>query len=146
MVHLREALSSLTRRWKKQRYNRRPHLRIAHLKQDVEKYAHNLHNARWQPVCDCLHNGTSLKRTWNLFRHLVDPTTTKAETTSRLVTLAHNLSNFFPNPLDTLRDIYIGQTPPLFAPHPQYHAPPNSKLDAPFTKADDYGRPPPPKS
>ncbi|KAH9362173.1 hypothetical protein HPB48_002151 [Haemaphysalis longicornis] len=83
MVHLLEALASLTRRWKKQRYSRRLHLRITQLKQDVEKYAQHLQNSCWQTVCDSLHNGTSLKRTWNLLRHLIDPTTTKAETASR---------------------------------------------------------------
>lgn len=77
-----------------------------------------------------------MKKTWALLRHLLDPTSSKTITSTRLHSLINNYPGTSAELLDKLRSMYIptssSQNPSL----PHYSGPPNVSLDQDITVAE----------
>lgn len=78
LAHLWEARHSLTRRWKKQRHNKKLRKRIHDLNKQAAEYASKLCRENWLSVCDGLQGTLSTRKTWCLLRHLIDPLAARA--------------------------------------------------------------------
>lgn len=79
LLHLWEARHSLTRRWKRQRHNRKLRKRIALINKHAAEYAATLCKENWLHICDGLQGTLTTKKTWLLLRHLIDPLKSKGE-------------------------------------------------------------------
>lgn len=77
LLHLWEARHSLTRRWKRQRRNRKLRKRISLINKQAAEYAAALCKENWLQVCDSLQGTLTTKKTWHLIRHLIDPLKSK---------------------------------------------------------------------
>lgn len=113
LLHLWEARRSLSKRWKRQRLNRKLRLRIAAVTEEAAQYATQLAQTNWANFCSSLKGTLGTKRTWNILRALLDPTSTKTHTnttTHKLIYLeerkgtdimAHTKTLYIPQPLPT---------------------------------------------
>lgn len=113
LLHLWEARRSLSKRWKRQRLNRKLRLRIAAVTEEAAQYATQLAQTNWANFCGTLKGTLGTKRTWNLLRALLDPTSTKTHadtTTQKLIYLeeqkgtdimAHIKNLYIPQPIPT---------------------------------------------
>ncbi|KAG0427724.1 hypothetical protein HPB47_025249, partial [Ixodes persulcatus] len=79
LSHLWEARRGLTKRWRRQRHNRKFKLRIAQLTVDDATYAANLTGQNWNTLCDKLNGTLGTARTWSLLRHLIQPGQAKSD-------------------------------------------------------------------
>lgn len=70
-AHMLEARHSLTRRWKRQRRNKKLARRIAVLNREIADA--KLSRENWLSMCDGLQGKLSTRKTWGLLRHLIDP-------------------------------------------------------------------------
>ncbi|KAH7956538.1 hypothetical protein HPB52_010243 [Rhipicephalus sanguineus] len=84
LLRLWEARRSLTKRWKKQKLNRKLKARIVELTEQAAGYAAQLTDSNWVEKCKSSACQMSSKGTWRLFRSLVDPTQTRGETQRQL--------------------------------------------------------------
>ncbi|KAG0443145.1 hypothetical protein HPB47_015238 [Ixodes persulcatus] len=84
LLHIWEARRSLTKRWRRQKYNRKLRTRIAKLTQEAEQYAEELTQTIWHKLCDQLQGILGTKQTWSLLRTLLDSTKTKVESNKAL--------------------------------------------------------------
>lgn len=91
--HMWEALRSLKLRWHKQQHNRQLKTRIALLIKTIKTHCQTLVQTAWDMVCDSIRNGLSMKRTWALIRHLIDPTSSCTIQTARIAQLARQLTD-----------------------------------------------------
>ncbi|KAH7954441.1 hypothetical protein HPB49_018459 [Dermacentor silvarum] len=83
LAHLWEARRSLTKRWKRQRHNKKLRKRIQEINDKAAEYAADLCKESWLDLCDGLQGTLSTRKTWQLLRHLIDPMTSKSETNRR---------------------------------------------------------------
>ncbi|KAG0430398.1 hypothetical protein HPB47_022728 [Ixodes persulcatus] len=79
LLHLWEARRSLTKRWRRQRHNKKLKRRIAKLTVDAADYAANLTGENWHALCDNLNGTLGTARTWSLLRHLIQPGQAKSD-------------------------------------------------------------------
>ncbi|KAG0412943.1 hypothetical protein HPB47_009912 [Ixodes persulcatus] len=79
LLHLWEARRSLTKRWRRQRHNKKLKRRIAQLTVDAADYAANLTGENWHALCDNLNGTLGTARTWSLLRHLIQPGQAKSD-------------------------------------------------------------------
>ncbi|KAH7980245.1 hypothetical protein HPB49_014079 [Dermacentor silvarum] len=99
----RPARQSLTKRWKRQRRNRKLARRIAELNNEISEYVAKLRKENWLQVCDGLQGQLSVGKTWKLLRHLIDPAGSKTAN-NRLLTKVRRR-----------RPAYEGPRRPLFS-------------------------------
>ncbi|KAH7980208.1 hypothetical protein HPB49_013802 [Dermacentor silvarum] len=120
---------SLTKRWKRQRHNRKLARRIAELNDEISEYVAKLSKENWLQVCDGLQGQLSVGKTWQLLRHLIDP---PQAANNRLLTKVLNTYDG-DRLMKALEDHYFqterGQHPILR----EYTGPSNEDLDRPFT-------------
>lgn len=84
LLHLcSEARHSLTRRWKRQRPNRKLCKKIDEIRKDAADYAASICKEHWLKLCDGI-QGTLSTKTWLLLRHLIDPLTSNGESNSNI--------------------------------------------------------------
>lgn len=89
LLHLWEARRGLTRRWKKQRYNKKLRKRIQALTKLAEDYAVDLARKNWYGLCDSIRGSLGTAQAWRMLRALIDPSRAKAVTGGRLAELIH---------------------------------------------------------
>ncbi|KAH7965434.1 hypothetical protein HPB49_007619 [Dermacentor silvarum] len=77
LMHLWEARRSLTKRWRRQKQNRKLRARISDLTQQAAEYAAQLAHTHWVDSCNNAARQMSSRNTWRLFRSLIDPTRTR---------------------------------------------------------------------
>lgn len=134
LLHMWEAKQSLLKRWKRQRFNRKLRLRIAKLDLQIQEYATQLACQQWGQVCESMHDNLDNKRTWQLLRHLLDPTTSRTHHNHSINKLLHahknNLNGFF----DDLRHKHL--PPAQKYDMPKYTGEPNDLLSAAITEAE----------
>ncbi|KAH7974549.1 hypothetical protein HPB49_016558 [Dermacentor silvarum] len=87
LMNLWEARRSLTKRWRRQKRNRKLRARISDLTQQAAEYAAQLADTNWVDRCNSAARQMSSRNTWRLFRSLIDPTQTRSETQN--TSLAH---------------------------------------------------------
>ncbi|KAH7931897.1 hypothetical protein HPB49_025800 [Dermacentor silvarum] len=80
LLHLWEARHCLVRRWRRQKHNRKLKIRIAELTQRAAEYAAQLADSNWVDRCNTAARQMSSRSAWRLFRALIDPSQTRAET------------------------------------------------------------------
>lgn len=136
LLHLWEARRNLTKRWKRQKRNKKLKAKIKEITQQAEEYANQLATANWEQFCDSLNGTLGTAKTWNILRAMIDPLKTKREGQKSLERLLHT----YPGTRDDLlRDIYTKcfGAQAITAPYQaKYTGFPNSELDAPFTHAE----------
>ncbi|KAG0428345.1 hypothetical protein HPB47_024662 [Ixodes persulcatus] len=134
LLHLWEARRGLTRKWRKKKHNRKLRARVAHLTQEAEEYAEELTQTNWNTLCDQLQGTLGSRRTWSLLRTLLDPFTSRIESSKAITKLLRSLpkSTTGDQLWTTLRDRYIAVGPrPAYAPYPHEDGSLNSKQKAP---------------
>lgn len=89
LLRLWEARQSLTKRWRRQKFNRKLKLKIAEITQKTEEYAEQLARANWQQFSNSLSGTLSTARTWSILKALLDPTKTKSENNKAIQRLVH---------------------------------------------------------
>lgn len=129
-----EAFKSIQRRWRKNKHNRKLRRKLAELTQAIEKHAAQLARDQWGQICDQMKGNLSMKRTWSLLRHLLDPERSKTAQMNRLSTIAHNYPGTNQQLLNKVRSLYIpvGDRQDL----PSYSGAANTELDAEITEAE----------
>lgn len=130
LLGLWEARRSLTKRWKRQRHNRKLRLRIAALNQQATEYATNLSKENWLQLCDSLQGTLTTKRTWHLLRHLIDPQSNRSESHRALTRILHCFNGSSEDLMRSLETKYL-HTARNFTP-PPYTGQPNPDLDRDF--------------
>ncbi|KAG0424693.1 hypothetical protein HPB47_028102 [Ixodes persulcatus] len=127
LLHLWEARRSLTKRWRREKYNRKLRTRIAKLTQEAEQYAEECIQTNWHKLCDRLQGTLGTKQTWSLLRSLLDPTKTKVESSKALNKCLHSLPREEGDRLwETLSERYIAA-----GPRPEYPSYPYNEGDNP---------------
>ncbi|KAH7974163.1 hypothetical protein HPB49_010784 [Dermacentor silvarum] len=84
LTHTWAARHSLTRRWKRQRHDRKLAKRIAVLNKQIAEHAAKLCRENSLKTCDGLQGKLLTWKTWCLLRHLIDPLSTKTATNRNL--------------------------------------------------------------
>ncbi|KAM7281273.1 hypothetical protein ISCGN_006480, partial [Ixodes scapularis] len=133
LLHLWEARRGLTKRWRRQRHNRKLKLRIAQLTVDAATYAANLTGQNWNTLCDKLNGTLGTARTWSLLRHLIQPGQAKSERAKGIYKLLHATNLTDSECLTQLRQRYL--PPPDTPRYADYTGPSNNLpyLNAPIT-------------
>lgn len=130
------ARHSLTRRWKRQRRNRKLARRIALLNKQISEYAAKLCRENWHKMCEGLQGQLSAGKTWKLLRHLIDPAQSKTATNRNLTKVLNTFDGNESKLFRALKKRYL-QTEKGVHPIPEeYEGPENGELDRPFTMAE----------
>ncbi|XP_075547872.1 uncharacterized protein LOC142582267 [Dermacentor variabilis] len=138
LAHLWEARRSLSKRWKRQRHNRKLRRRIDQLAVEANTYAQTLNNSNWHSFCDSLRGTLSTKKTWAILRCMLDPTSTCTETSNAMRRLIGEYQGTETELLQQLKTTYTGEAQtPRTAPK-EYHGEAYEDLDAPITFAEVY--------
>lgn len=136
LLHLWEARRSLTKRWRKQKHNRRLKKRILELTQQAAEYAAQLADTNWVDRCNAAARQMSGRNTWRLFRALIDPTQTRKDTQRHLHRAMHNFTGTTTQLAHTLRDRYLCTTKDPRTTAYSYAGKENTELDTPFQLHD----------
>lgn len=134
LLHMWEAKRGLERRLKKQRWNRNLKRRIARHNKEIERYAMQLCEHNWCGVCDDMAKGMSLAKTWNILRHLLDPTQSKTQTNIKLKKTRHAYQGEDKDFIKEIEQTYIGNI--TCSDLPAYKGVVREELDAPITEAE----------
>ncbi|XP_077528391.1 uncharacterized protein LOC144140064 [Haemaphysalis longicornis] len=133
LIRMWAARHSLTKRWKRQKRNRKLARRIALLNTQISEYAAKLSKENWLKLCDSLQGQLSLGKTWRLLRYLIDPTGSKTAINRTLTKVLNTYDGDGSRLLKALADKYL-QTEKVQYPTPEgYEGPENEDLDRPFT-------------
>ncbi|KAH7966441.1 hypothetical protein HPB49_016369 [Dermacentor silvarum] len=113
LLHLWEARHSLVRSWRHQKHTRKLKIRIAELTQRAAEYVAQLADSNWVDHCNTAARQMSSGSTWRLFRALIDPTQTRAETQKHLQRAIHSFDGDTSKLAYKLRDQYfaLNRTP-----------------------------------
>lgn len=131
LLHLWEARHGLTRRWKRQKLNRKLKKRIAAITAEALEYATELASSNWNKKCTDLQGTLGTKNTWQFLRHLLDPSESKRITSQTLQKIVRDFPGTNKDLLEQLIQRYIGSST-----NEEYHdyaGEPNADLDAPFS-------------
>ncbi|KAH7963958.1 hypothetical protein HPB52_023996 [Rhipicephalus sanguineus] len=109
------ARHSLTRRWKRQRHNKKLVNCIAFLSKRITEYTAELCRETWLSTCDGLQGKLSAQKTWCLLRHLIDPLSSKTATSGNLTKVLNTYKGDGRRLLEELKAKYLkterGQLP-----------------------------------
>ncbi|KAH9378254.1 hypothetical protein HPB48_013056 [Haemaphysalis longicornis] len=75
LLHLREVYHSIQKRWRKNKLNYRLRRKLTKLGETIQKYTAQLAQTQWDDICNQMQENLGIKRTWQLLKHLIDPTT-----------------------------------------------------------------------
>ncbi|KAG0427162.1 hypothetical protein HPB47_025836 [Ixodes persulcatus] len=107
LLHLWEARRGLTKRWKRQRHNKKIRTKIQELTKVAEDHAVDLARNNWYGICDSIRGSLGTARSWRLLRALIDPTKTKSVTDSRIAELIYELPSDTEQIMDQLARRYL---------------------------------------
>lgn len=137
LSHLWEARNSLTRRWKRQKKNRKLKKRIAEITKKAREYADILARQNWNNFCESLQGTLSTSKTWALLRSMLDPLATKTASNHLLKRIAHTFQGSNDALIEALKNKLTGtQTPPPFT--AVYKGRPNELLDMEISREEVY--------
>lgn len=74
---------------KKQKPIRQLKLELRALRTYIEEHALTLQRSQWDDICDRMQGSLGMRSTWQLLRHLLDPTTGRTEQRLRMATPLH---------------------------------------------------------
>ncbi|XP_077540901.1 uncharacterized protein LOC144153118 [Haemaphysalis longicornis] len=124
---------SLTRRWKRQRRNRKLARRIGLLNKEIAVYAAKLCRENWHKMCEGLQGQLSAGKTWKLLRHLIDPAQSKSTMNRNLTKVINNYDGDSAELLRDLQKRYLQTEKGRYLPPQVYEGTPNEELDRLFT-------------
>lgn len=133
LLHLWNARRGLTRRWKRQRLNRKLRKRIEEITRESEEYAASLTSNNWRQFCNRLSGTLSTAKTWSILRSLTDPNTSKRKTFQQLHILMHEYRDDPDLLLTELEHQFNPIGPPPQYPDYPYVGEENELLDADIT-------------
>ncbi|KAH7979076.1 hypothetical protein HPB49_007973 [Dermacentor silvarum] len=128
--------SSLTKRWRKNKFNRKLKLRIAELSMQAAECAAQLNDSNWTERCNAVARQMNSKGAWRLFRSLIDPTQTRGEAQEQLRQALHGFHGTNSELADAPCDKYLCRTLDPDKTACEYAARENRQLDAPFAIHD----------
>lgn len=135
LLHLWDCRRGLTRRWKRQRLNRKLRIKIAEITENANDYARKLEAENWVRFCDSMRGTLTTAKTWAILRSMLEPENTKTVTNRTLITLAEEFKGSNEALISLLREKYIG-TVTMAPVIRKYNGPANGTLDAPISKAE----------
>lgn len=120
----------LTRRWKRQRYNRKIGKRVTEMDRQIEEYAQQLARHNWEQRCEDMKKGKGLgnKDTWALLNYLVDPTKMRSEGSKTMQRIIHQFKGSDHELMEYVRQRYIPDGT-RGKELPEYSGRPNQELD-----------------
>ncbi|XP_037503053.1 uncharacterized protein LOC119377819 [Rhipicephalus sanguineus] len=89
LAHLFEAKKALKERWLKNKLNRSLRKRIAKINAEIASYSNVLEQKHWVEMCDKVDGQMRVGGKWNLLKHLLKPTDTRAAQRSAIEILLH---------------------------------------------------------
>ncbi|KAH6937956.1 hypothetical protein HPB50_005468 [Hyalomma asiaticum] len=89
LAHLFEAKKALRERWLKNKLNRSLRKRIAMINAEISSYSKVLEQKHWVEMCDKVDGQMRVGGKWNLLKHLLKPTGTRAAQRSAIEILVH---------------------------------------------------------
>ncbi|KAH7948931.1 hypothetical protein HPB49_003606 [Dermacentor silvarum] len=92
LLHIWEARRGLTRRWKRQKYNRKLKIKISELTSQAEEYARTLAKNNWLAKYDSLKGSLGTTVAWPLLRCLIEPTKSRGEQQRNLKRALHSFA------------------------------------------------------
>ncbi|KAG0443873.1 hypothetical protein HPB47_014434 [Ixodes persulcatus] len=104
--------SRIENEWRKQKHNRELKLQLAALKTDIEEHALTLQRSQWDDICDRMQGSLGMRSTWQLLRHLLDPTTGRTEQRLRMTTLLHKYPGTDADLIQEAQKKYLPTSPP----------------------------------
>ncbi|KAH7984673.1 hypothetical protein HPB52_023502 [Rhipicephalus sanguineus] len=108
LLRLWEPRRSMTKRWRRQKGNRKLKRKIAALTIEAEQYAQDLSKQNWNEFCDSLKGTLGTAKTWALLRNMIDPNKSETENNKTLHRIAHNFQGNDAELLGKIRERYIG--------------------------------------
>lgn len=133
LLHCWEAREALIKRWKRNKTNRSLRKRISELNAHIQDYTNQLLKKQWTDLCNSLQGQLSVKKTWQLIRHLLNPTTSKNSNTQKIA----QLINEHDDPQKLLEELKMKYIPQSDNPkYENYNGPENEVLDEPFTLSE----------
>lgn len=136
LTHMWAARHSLTRRWKRQRHNRKLAKRIAALNKQIAEHAAKLCRENWLKTCDGLQGKLSTWKTWCLLRHLIDPLSSKTATNRNLTKVLNMYKGDGRRLLEDLKAKYLKTEKGQYPEPERYEGPDNEDLDRPFSMTE----------
>lgn len=137
LAHLWEARDGLTRRWKRQKRNRKLKERIAEITRKAREYADVLARQNWIHFCESLQGTLSTSKTWEILRSMLDPLATRTESNHTLKRIAHTFQGSNYDLIEALKDKLKGTHLPR-ACNEGYRGKPNELMDREITKEEVY--------
>lgn len=137
LLHLWDARRSLTKRWRKQKLNRKLKIRIAQLSQEANDYARQLNNSNWRQFSNSLRGTLGTKKTWHILRSMIDPGATKTMTNRALRILENEFKGNDDALIYEVKKLYVGQDACEVV-HGKYAGKEQPELDAPITFEEVY--------
>ncbi|KAH7937990.1 hypothetical protein HPB49_019058 [Dermacentor silvarum] len=119
--------TTLENKLKRQKWNRNLRKKIAEHNKEIESYAFKLEEKRWDQKCDELEKNMSRPNTWQMLRHLIDPTNTKTHANIEQIKARYKFDGTDEQLIDRLKEIYIG--PACAAADTEYQGAENPLLD-----------------
>ncbi|XP_077548089.1 uncharacterized protein LOC144160808 [Haemaphysalis longicornis] len=135
LAQMWEARHGLTRRWKRQRHNKKLRKRIHDLNRQAAEYAIQLCRENWMKVCDGLQGTLSTKKTWKLLRHLIDPLKSKSAGARDLARTINSYDGDGDKLVRQLTQKYL-KTEKSGKPSLEYDGRSNEDMDAAFTELE----------
>lgn len=120
--------------WRQQKHNRTLRLQLEALRAEVEDYTLTLQRNQWDDICDRMKGSLGMRSTWQLLRHLLDPTTSKVEQRQRMTPLLHKYPGSDEDLLKEAQTKYLPEFPTQ--PLPDYAGSANPDLDRNFTLSE----------
>lgn len=138
LAHLLEAHSSLLRRWRQQRLNRRLRKRIAELNRTIHAYCDQLSQQQWNEVCEQVDANMRMGKKWSLLKNLINKDGTRARQRQSLNKTIHRACRTR-EPADVYQDLarrYLPLKSGQEADYPAYNGRECTELDTPITEAE----------
>nr|XP_050040761.1 uncharacterized protein LOC126537714 [Dermacentor andersoni] len=136
LSHMWATRHSLTRRWKRQRHNRKLAKRIAVLNKQMAEHAAKLCKENWLKTCDGLQGKLSTWKTWCLLRHLIDPMSSKTATNRNHTKVLNSYKGDGRRLLEDLKAKYLKTEKGQYPVPERYEGPDNEELDRLFTMTE----------
>lgn len=135
LISLWDKKQKLFKRWKKKRHNKKLKLRIRNLEKRTREYASKLANQNWNDFCESLKGTLNSSKTWAIIKGMLNPETTRRETSHQLNKVAHNFKGTDDDLILALKERFEldRNIPPV---RRNYQGSPNDFLDREISKEE----------
>lgn len=136
LLHMWEAKNSLHKRLGSQKHNRTLRKKIAMINKQIEEHANQLSRQNWHDMCNRMDSQMSLAKTWNIFRHLINPEGGKTAQGENLKKIIHLYEGTEEDLIKDIQQKYFGGTNQLKSHNGKYEGTPNPTLDKPISESE----------